>query len=45
MTTCAERAAIDRKAMPLALCEHGYLRVGRGRISTLVSTWKRLTDA
>ncbi len=45
MTTCSERDAIDRKAMQHALCEHGYLRSGRGRLSTLVSTWKRLADA
>ena len=40
MPTCAERAAILRKATQHALCEHGYLQFRRGRISTPVSTWK-----
>jgi hypothetical protein len=40
MPTCAERAAILRKATQHALCEHGYLEFRRGRISTPISTWK-----
>ena len=41
MPTCCEHAAIDRKATQAALCEHGYLEIRRGRLSTLVSAWKR----
>jgi hypothetical protein len=40
MPTCAERAAILRKATQHALCKHGYLQFRRGRISTPVSTWR-----
>ena len=40
MPTCAERAAIDRKATQHALCKHGYLEFRRGRISTPISTWR-----
>ena len=40
MPTCAERAAIVRKATQHALCEHGYLKFRRGRISTPISTWR-----
>ena len=40
MPTCAERAAILRKATQHALCKHGYLQLRRGRISTPISTWK-----
>jgi transposase InsO family protein len=40
MPTCAERAAILRKATQHALCAHGYLQFRRGRISTPISTWK-----
>jgi len=40
MPTCAERAAILRKATQHALCEHGYLQFRRGRISTPISTWR-----
>ena len=40
MPTCAERAAILRKATQHALCEHGYLEFRRGRISTPISTWR-----
>jgi transposase InsO family protein len=38
--TCAERAAIDRKATQDALCENGYLQFRKGRLSTLISAWK-----
>ena len=40
MPTCAEHAAIRRKATQHALCEHGYLLFRRGRISTPISTWR-----
>jgi len=40
MPTCAERAAILRKATQHALCKHGYLEIRRGRISTPISTWR-----
>jgi hypothetical protein len=40
MLRCATRAAILRKATQHALCEHGYLELRRGRISTPVSTWR-----
>jgi transposase InsO family protein len=40
MPTCAERASIVRKATQHALCEHGYLKFRRGRISTPISIWK-----
>ena len=40
MPMCSERAAIDRKASQKALCEHGYLEIRRGRLSTPISTWK-----
>jgi len=40
MPRCATRAAILRKATQHALCEHGYLELRRGRISTPVSTWR-----
>jgi hypothetical protein len=40
MPRCAPRAAIDRKATQHALCEHGYLELRRGRISTPVSCWR-----
>lgn len=40
MPSCTERAAIVRKATQHALCEHGYLKFRRGRISTPISTWK-----
>ena len=39
MPSCAKRAAILRKATQHALCELGYLKIRRGRISTVVSTW------
>jgi transposase InsO family protein len=39
MPSCAKRAAILRKATQRALCELGYLKIRRGRISTVVSTW------
>jgi len=45
MPTCSERAAIDRKATQHALCEHGYLQIRRGRISTPVSTWRAVIRA
>jgi transposase InsO family protein len=44
MPTCSERAAIDRKAKQAALCEHGYLELRRGRLSTLISTWRADTN-
>jgi transposase InsO family protein len=37
---CSQRDAIDRKATQYALCEHGYLEIRRGRLSTPISTWK-----
>ena len=40
MPSCAERASILRKATQHALCEHGYLQLRRGRVSTPISTWK-----
>jgi len=40
MPSCAEHAAILRKATQQALCKHGYLQFRRGRISTPISTWK-----
>jgi transposase InsO family protein len=40
MPTCAERAAIVRKATQHALCKHGYLEFRRGRLSTPISTWR-----
>jgi len=40
MPTCAEHAAIVRNATQHALCEHGYLTIRRGRISTPVLTWR-----
>ena len=39
MPSCVKRAAILRKATQHALCELGYLKIRRGRISTVVSTW------
>lgn len=45
MPTCREQAAIDRLATQRALCEHGYLEFGRGRISTPIQTWRRVTRA
>jgi len=38
--TCAERAAIDRAATQQALCEMGYLKFRRGRLSTVISIWR-----
>lgn len=40
MPTCSQRASIARKATQLALCEHGYLEIRRGRLSTPILTWK-----
>jgi len=40
MPSCAEHAAIVRKATQHALCEHGYLEFRRGRISTPIASWK-----
>ena len=45
MPTCSQRAAIDRKATQHALQEHGYLQFRRGRLSTLVSTWRAVANA
>ena len=45
MPTCSQRAAIDRKATQHALQEHGYLQFRRGRLSTLISTWKAVANA
>ena len=45
MPTCSQRAAIDRKATQHALCEHGYLQIRRGRLSTPILTWKAVTKA
>ncbi len=45
MPTCSQRAAIDRKSVRAALCEHGYLKFGRGRLSTPISTWRAVTKA
>ncbi len=45
MPTCSQRAAIDRKATQQSLQEHGHLQFRRGRLSTLVSTWKRMANA
>lgn len=45
MPTCSERASIDRKATQHALCEHGNLRIRRGRLSTPISTWGRVAIA
>jgi len=45
MPTCSERDAIDRKAVRLALCEHDYLKFGRGRLSTPITTWRAVTKA
>jgi len=36
MPECAELEQIERKAVQHALCEHGYLEVRRGRVSTPV---------
>jgi transposase InsO family protein len=45
MPTCSQRAAITRKATQKALCEHGYLEIRRGRLSTPISTWRAVTKA
>lgn len=45
MPSCAEHAAIVRKATQHALCEHGYLEFRRGRISTPFASWKAVTKA
>ena len=45
MPACSECAAIDRKAIRFALCEHEYLKFGRGRLSTPISTWRAVTKA
>jgi len=45
MPTCLRRASIDRKAIQTALCEHGYLKFRRGRLSTPISAWKARSKA
>ena len=45
MAPCPERASIERLATQRALCEHGYLRFRRGRLSTPIQTWKAVTIA
>ncbi len=45
MPTCIERASIDRSATQRTLCKHGYLQFRRGRLSTLVSAWRRRPNA
>ena len=45
MPTCSEQAAIERLAVQRALCEHGYLKFRRGRLSTPIQTWRAVTKA
>lgn len=45
MPTCSQHAAIDRRATQRALQEHGYLKFRRGRLSTLISTWRAVANA
>ena len=44
MPTCSEHAAIERLATQRALCEHGYLKFRRGRLSTPISTWRAVIN-
>ena len=43
MPTCSERADIERLATQRALCEHGYLKFRRGRLSTPIQVWRAVT--
>jgi hypothetical protein len=45
MPTCSEQVAIERLAVQRALCEHGYLKFRRGRLSTPIQTWRAVTEA